>query len=714
MTPIQAYKGVKDADLNEIPDAIKGKVRPHPCYDFCAPADPGFTPSHRYTKTDNFKVKEYYPPEVKVRKFHDLNGNGIWDEGEPEIGVDQCVQSEGPNTGDILSTCGAPPQGGWPYEWTQPVDGSTTTDTFYTPHTHVAGVPGTYSAEERVLSGWTQTASWLDGAYQSPTQQLVSVDVAGTLHETHEIRFGNYKLVDVTACKYEDEDGDGGKGDPIPGWEMSLTVNGEIVDTQQTGAPDGCYTWEDLPPLPRGGTFDLFGQSIALPTDTDSYYDVEEEVREGWTATGAYDDDGLFHAGATEVDFESPPQSGASYRGEFTNFGNVKVTACKYEDEDGDGGRDTPIPEWEVYLTVNGEIVDTQQTGSENGCYTWDDLPPLPRGGTLELFGQSIELPTDTDSYYDVEEEVREGWTATGAYDNDDVFHAGATEVDFESPPQSGASYRGEFTNFENVDVTACKLRDWDGSLDTTADQSPIVGWTVHLTVNGEIVDTQQTGSPDGCYTWEDLPPLPQGGTVELFGQSITLPTDTYSYYDVGEQVATGWYALTPTSYVFDAPPTSGASYSFVFVNTPTQGCTPGFWQGGPDKVDPNVGGARLWDVVDDPDWTASGGNGTNPFTHDTLFSVVFVASEPTPADNLTMFELIDTGGGSDDWRKLARDVVAAYLNASWGMAYAYTPEEIAGIWAQAVADGTYLYWHGIVDGANNAVGGCPVSASGW
>ena len=165
-------------------------------------------------------------------------------------------------------------------------------------------------------------------------------------------------------------------------------------------------------------------------------------------------------------------------------------------------------------------------------------------------------------------------------------------------------------------------------------------------------------------------------------------------------------------------PIISGESYVFTFINTPTQGCTPGFWQGGPDKPDPQSGGARLWDTLgwfatgmSDPDWDASGGQPPSPYNHGDYFEAFF--GDPAgvvPAD-LDMFALVDTGGGSEDWRKLARDVVAAYLNASWGMAYAYTPDEVADIWTTASNDGTFLEWHTIVDGANNAIGGCPISA---
>ncbi len=72
--------------------------------------DPGFGPPRDQVKTDNFKVREFFPPEIMVRKFHDINGNGIWDAGEPEIGVDQCVDE---TTGAIV-TC----PGGWPYNFT--------------------------------------------------------------------------------------------------------------------------------------------------------------------------------------------------------------------------------------------------------------------------------------------------------------------------------------------------------------------------------------------------------------------------------------------------------------------------------------------------------------------------------------------------------------------------------------------------------------------
>jgi len=41
------------------------------------------------------------------------------------------------------------------------------------------------------------------------------------------------------------------------------------------------------------------------------------------------------------------------------------------------------------------------------------------------------------------------------------------------------------FRNYQNVDVTACKVEDADGDLATTDDQTPISEWTVYLSIDG-------------------------------------------------------------------------------------------------------------------------------------------------------------------------------------------------------------------------------------
>lgn len=124
-----------------------------------------------------------------------------------------------------------------------------------------------------------------------------------------------------------------------------------------------------------------------------------------------------------------------------------------------------------------------------------------------------------------------------------------------------------------------------------------------------------------------------------------------------------------------------GETVACRYTNTfPNEGCTPGFWQGGL--------GAQLWDQgPPDSDWTAYGGSGTNPFIHTTVFNSYFTA-HPDVA-GLTMMDLVGTGGGPKPAQKAARDVVAAYLNASWGMNFGLTPTQIATMWTDAVNGGS-------------------------
>lgn len=125
------------------------------------------------------------------------------------------------------------------------------------------------------------------------------------------------------------------------------------------------------------------------------------------------------------------------------------------------------------------------------------------------------------------------------------------------------------------------------------------------------------------------------------------------------------------------------------------EGCSPGFWQGGY--------GRWLWNDTSDPDWK---GQGTNPFTHETAFNTVFAAH--SSADGMDMYSFVRRGAGPWPWRKAARNVVAGYLNASYGMNYPFTPQEIAQMWADATSGATtFQEVHSLLDAANNL--GCPI-----
>jgi hypothetical protein len=115
--------------------------------------------------------------------------------------------------------------------------------------------PGpTYGVSEEVPAGWF---AW------TPTFFFFDPSVSGG---EYSYTFINSRLVEVTACKLQDLDGDLATTDDqvvLSGWTVNLWKDGKIVDTQLTGE-DGCYTWTDLEP---GAT-----------------YGVSEEVPAGWIA----------------------------------------------------------------------------------------------------------------------------------------------------------------------------------------------------------------------------------------------------------------------------------------------------------------------------------------------------------------------------------------------------------------------------------------------
>ena len=140
----------------------------------------------------------------------------------------------------------------------------------------------------------------------------------------------------------------------------------------------------------------------------------------------------------------------------------------------------------------------------------------------------------------------------------------------------------------------------------------------------------------------------------------------------------------------------AGLTSTLTFTHI-IEGCTPGFWQGG--------NGSQLWNVENDQHWM---GNGTNPYIHTTKFNEEFTPFEAL--NGYTMMDLVSTGGGSIDSQKAARDVVAAYLNASWGMAFPFTADEVADLWATAVGSGEFAELHNLLAPANAPPNGtCPI-----
>lgn len=309
---------------NEIPRPLRPKGK-----QIGYERDPGFGPPRDQVKTDNFKVKEVVPPaEITVRKFHDIDGDGIWDAGEPEIGIDQCV-------GEQSQIIACP--GGWPYDFTAPLNGDTLTERFYTPYTHLAALPGTYTACELSLNGWAQTALYIDGVRQ-PTALCGSVQVIAS--EAHTIVFGNTQPGKVSGQKFIDYDADGVQDpedvcpstavDPVnnPGC-AGITVH--LVGTDNLGNPVNRTT----------------------VTDGNGLYEFSE-VMPGTYVVTVDEPPGFFCSYPSPCNYQLSLASGQTQSGKnFGDFSLADVSGIKFFDRNGDGTRDAGeagLPDWEIHL----------------------------------------------------------------------------------------------------------------------------------------------------------------------------------------------------------------------------------------------------------------------------------------------------------------------------------------------------------------------------
>jgi hypothetical protein len=343
--------------------------------------DPGFGPPRDQVKTDNFKVKEFFPPEITVRKFHDINGNGVWDASEPEIGVDECVEVDG--TLDTDCDTG----GGWPIDITDP---TSVTNGYYTPVLISAEPPGTWVVEEETFSPmWAQSVAILDGVPLGIVNP-VSVTVAGTSGETHEVIFGNFmpgekhgqKFIDLNGNGERDEDdGEGCPTDPgdvnYPGC-VNVTVNLDGTDNMNHAVHLTTKTCGDIVPCPLGTPNGSYWFTGLWPGS----YTVTVVEPEGFECS---------YPNACEYEFDI--ESGDVEVGnDFGDLSRAEIYGLKFHDLDGDGQprepSEPPIADVTIHLDGTdgmgrpvslttytcGGMVDCM--GEETGSYWFTDLWP--------------------------------------------------------------------------------------------------------------------------------------------------------------------------------------------------------------------------------------------------------------------------------------------------------------------------------------------------
>ncbi|MEM2004642.1 MAG: SdrD B-like domain-containing protein [Zestosphaera sp.] len=283
------------------------------------PPAPG---THQVTITEEQRVVtnknfgNYQPGNISGYKWNDLNGDGVWSLGEPAL-EDWTINLLKWDGSDFVL-----------------VDQTTTDINGYYEFTGLTA--GLYRVSEELPTGWTQTAP-STGSY------IVNVASGANIQNKN---FGNFKNVEITACKYEDVTGDGFSSDdtPVAGWTVRLYKDNVLFDAKTTGS-DGCYTWSDLGP---------------------GSYKVDEVIPAGWTATSD-----------TEHDFGTVT-SGGTYTWTFTNFKLGKISGYKWNDLNGDGVWDTNEPGlegWTINLYGDSTLIGTTTTNI-NGYYEFVNLPP--------------------------------------------------------------------------------------------------------------------------------------------------------------------------------------------------------------------------------------------------------------------------------------------------------------------------------------------------
>jgi len=341
---------------------------------------------------------------------------------------------------------------------------------------------------------------------------------------------------------------------------------------------------------------------------------------------------------------------------------------------DGYGEEDPGLGGWQIHISgIGPDGLPVEADVTTDGSGYWSYQSP-------EFVYKENEKPREVNLM--VCETVQPGWTQSFP------DGAGCQEISFK-PVGFNRTLGVNFANWLPVSLTACNIQG--------EEKVPVGGWEVALTQEGSLISSQTTGA-DGCFTWQGLKP---GSSYDLHAESIA-----------------GWQTSGSSDRAFlSKEAKSGASLQYTFIHLPLQGCPADFWQGAGEVA--SLNGQWLWDSPQDPDWI---GVNKQPFIHDTNFCEFFGGC----IGEKSMYSFIQMQAGElagwdaqSSFNAAARSLVAAYLNASWGMNYAYSTTQLEAKWAAAVSNREDLQkFTAELDAANIAyqrlAGGpdCPISAS--
>jgi hypothetical protein len=417
----------------------------------------------------------------------------------------------------------------------------------------------------------------------------------------------------------------------------------------------------------------------------------------------------------------------------FTNTKAAKIIVDKVTDPSGDPQLFTFDPSWTADFQLadattphdSGDLAAGTYSVAETVPAGWDLTSATCSDGSLPsaiglAAGETVTCTfTNQKDAVIIVDKVTDPSGDPQSFDFDTNY--GDNDIDLTdaaAPDNSGDLAPGTYSVAENVpagwDLTSTVCTSSLGGTESAASIGLTAGETVTCVFTNQkdavIIVVKQT-TPDGDLQSFEFDTNYGANFFLTDGQSNNsgdLAPGTYSVAEVN----------LPSNWTFDGATcddgsdpsaiglSAGETVTCTFNNSKlvNQGCTPGFWQGG--------FGVTLWNQVDDPDWVAAGGDGFNPFTTTTVFGAYAPFTDTgTSVDSMTMLAIVGSGGGSDPVQKAARDLIAAYLNASFGIDYPYTTATILADWTDATDGGAFDYedFHAKYAPANEL--GCPIGA---
>jgi len=359
-------------------------------------------------------IGDFQLATISGEVFNDLNGNGTLDPGEPGL--------QG-WTVDLLNS-------------QNNVIATTTTDA--NGDYSLTGIgPGTFTVQEVLQSGWTQTAPGGPGTYRVTT-------VSGATDGGD--NFGNFLPVTISGEVFNDLNGNGSldPGEPgLQGWTIQLLNSGNTVIASATSDSNGNYSFANV----GSGT-----------------YTIRETLQNGWVETYPA------APGTHTVTVVSALNAQAE------NFGDFLPTTINgevFNDLNGNGVKDSGDPGlqgWTVELLSSGGAVLSTTVSDINGNYSFVNVGP----GT-----------------FTIKEVLQSGWfislpTGAGTYS---VTSTSGTAITNEN-----------FGDFQSATVTGEVFNDLNGDGILDNGEPGLQGWTVELFDNSGKLASSAVTDANGNY----------------------------------------------------------------------------------------------------------------------------------------------------------------------------------------------------------------------